>query len=617
LLRNDRDYTNVVNQRKVVDGASRAAFRPSELINTNPDATSGPIVTDAHGQVLGGNGRKMILDRVYSGNAEGAAAYRALLKSQAEHFGLDPAAVDAMKQPVLVREIGDSELSGPNAKQNAVTNFNKKGTADLTPGERAIADSRRVSNDTLDDMAARLDAQGPKATVADVLEGQPGREVLNKLIADGVIAPQEQAALTTKDGLTKAGRDRVSQLMIGRYFSDAAQMDSIPLSVRAKVERLAAPLAQVEAKGEWNLTPDVQAAIGLVDDAKRAGVASIDDYIHQQGFFGKDEYSPNAVTLAKAMKTAKSTELTAAARQYAQDAAYAAKGTQTLMGDAPTPAESFADSFGKLKSGAQSDAAALMKKKPIGEMARLPEISERRDAEFKPDSTTRFHIGRSAFEPIELDNKDADVIPHTSAHVANSHLIEFLGRAVGRPLNDAWHKVGAFHFPPEQLSDLHLAIEDEAQKSTAASAPVIAKLKQTIQNAQQNDQSLVFSKDHASLPPELRPAVFDQELNHVRQRLLGPTAEHLGDSAASFVSSPIGMKAKATLEKTLEYSFKNDHLAALEIGERLMRPGGYEELGISGAERDALAEQYMRSLKKEYGDKAQNVIDRIRKASRP
>ncbi len=165
-----------------------------------------------------------------------------------------------------------------------------------------------------------------------------------------------KAPLTTKDGLTKAGRDRISQLMIGRYFSDAAQMDSIPLSVRAKVERLAAPLAQVEAKPGWNLTPDMQTAIGLVDDAKRAGAASIDDYIRQQGFFGKDQYSPNAITLAKAMKTAKSTELTAAARQYAQDAAYAAKGTQTLMGDAPTPAESFADSFGKLKSGAQSDA---------------------------------------------------------------------------------------------------------------------------------------------------------------------------------------------------------------------------------------------------------------------
>ena len=104
----------------------------------------------------------------------------------------------------------------------------------------------------------------------------------------------------------------------------------------------------------------------------------------------------------------------------------------------------------------------------------------------------------------------------------------------------------------------------------------------------------------------------------MRQRLLGPTAEHLGGSAASFVSSPIGTKAKTTLQTDLKYPpDKNDHLAALEIGERLMRRGAHEELGISGAERDVLAEQYMRSLRKQYGDKAQNVIDRIRKASQP
>jgi hypothetical protein len=131
------------------------------------------------------------------------------------------------------------------------------------------------------------------------------------------------------------------------------------------------------------------------------------------------------------------------------------------------------------------------------------------------------------------------------------------------------------------------------------------------------EHPLVFSKDHASLSLEERAEFLDQELNHVRQHLLGPTGEHLGDSAASFVSSPIGIKAKAALQTTRGYGLdKNDHLAALEIGERLMRPGGHEELGISGAERDVLADQYMRSLRKEYGYKAQSVIDRIRKASR-
>ncbi len=83
------------------------------------------------------------------------------------------------------------------------------------------------------------------------------------------------------------------------------------------------------------------------------------------------------------------------------------------------------------------------------------------------------------------------------------------------------------------------------------------------------------------MPDELKETLLDQELNHVRQGLLGPTASHLRASAQPFVDSPLGTKAKAALEETLKYSLsKNANLAALEIGERLMRPGGYRELGL-------------------------------------
>jgi hypothetical protein len=360
-LRNDRDYTNTVNQGKVVAGSSRAEFNPALHLTDNPDAANGPVITDADGNVLGGNGRKMMLDRVYSGNPKGAAAYRDLLAQKAPQFGVDPGDVAGMKQPVLTREVPDTEFALPGAsKQKAVTDFNKKGTAELTPGERAISDSRRVSTDTLDDMASRLDAKGADATVSDVLQGRAGGEVLNKLIDDGVVTRQERAAFQNEDGeLTKAGRERISQLMIGRFFRDPEQLDSIAPSVRAKVERVAAPLAQVEAKGEWNLTPDVQKAVDLIDRANKAGVRNLDDFVRQDGLFGKDKYPPQAVTLAKALATAKSNPLVRAAREYAADASYASKG-ESLMGDAPSQADSFGAWFGKLKSGAQEDAARLM-----------------------------------------------------------------------------------------------------------------------------------------------------------------------------------------------------------------------------------------------------------------
>jgi hypothetical protein len=271
-LTNDRNYANKENQGKVVNWSSPAEFDPKFHVTDNPDATNGPVVTDSKGNVIGGNGRAMIMQRVYNGNARGAAAYRSLLESKAAQFGIDPAAAAGMQKPLLTRVIDDAEFKGASAKQDAITDLNKTGTAALTPGERAIADSRRVSVATLDDVAARLDAKGANATLADVLDGKGGNEVMDKLIADGVISPQERAGLGDADKLNADGKARVARLIVGRFFKSPEQLDNAVPAVRAKIERIAAPLAQVEAKGEWSLTPHVEGALDLLDQAKKAGI---------------------------------------------------------------------------------------------------------------------------------------------------------------------------------------------------------------------------------------------------------------------------------------------------------------------------------------------------------
>lgn len=356
-LTNDRNYANKVNQGKVVNAATDANFDPKFHLTDNPDATNGPVITDSKGNIVGGNGRAMILQRAYQAGGKAAASYRQMLGQRAGQFGLDPAEVDNFKHPVLTREIPDTEFAAKGGKQTAVTDFNKVGTAALTPAERSISDSKRVSEDTLNSLSSLIEAGGEKATLASVLEGKGGPEVLKKLIADGVISPQEQAGLGTADALTKEGKARIAQLVVGRFFDSPDQIEATAPAIRAKVERLAAPLAAVEKAKDFNLTPDVKDAIALTTAAKAAGIPSIDDYLEQDGLFGKQKYSARAIALAKAFKTAKSVDLLAAARQYAQDAAYADQG-QTLLGDAPTPAEAFAESFGKVKSGAAAEKAA-------------------------------------------------------------------------------------------------------------------------------------------------------------------------------------------------------------------------------------------------------------------
>ena len=272
----------------------------------------------------------MIMQRVYKSNPAGAQAYRDLLTQKAGQFGIDPADVASMKQPVLTRVIDDSEFTAPNAKQNAVTDFNKTGTAALTPNERAIADSRRVSTSTLDDISRRLDKAGDGSTLAEVLEGKSGIEVLNNLVSDGVVAPQERAAFTSENQLTKAGKDRISALMTGRYFGTAAQMDQVPAMIRNKVERMAAPLAHVEGNADFNLSPKLQEAMGILEDANAHGAKNIDDYLQQTGLFSDQQFTRGGVAIAKQLLTRDPTALQAAARGYASDAKYASENATAV-----------------------------------------------------------------------------------------------------------------------------------------------------------------------------------------------------------------------------------------------------------------------------------------------
>jgi len=340
-LKNDRDYTRPENQRKILDW-SGPDFDPHYLITDNPDATNGPPVLDSSGNVMGGNGRSMLLDRVHAMNPAGAQAYRDLLTQKAAQFGQDPAQVAGMKQPVLVREISTGDLPD---KQQAVTDFNVGGTAALRPAEKAIADSRRVSTDTLDHIAGRLEAHGQDATLSQVLDGRGGADVLQKLISDGVISPQESAAYMDKGVLTAEGKTRISKLMLGRFFRDPAQLDLTPPSLVNKLERIAAPLAKIEGHAEWSLTDPMQRAMDLLDEARAHGQSNLDDLAGQGGLFGEQKHGPDAIALAKMLQKATPNALTKAVRQYAQDASEASRGGG-LFGEPPTQAQAFNDAFG-------------------------------------------------------------------------------------------------------------------------------------------------------------------------------------------------------------------------------------------------------------------------------
>lgn len=352
---NDRDYSQPQNAERVVK--QTAEFDPAYLVNDNPTAENGPPIIDSRGNVLGGNSRAMTIERARR-NPQAADAYRKELRNQAKKLGLDPAAVDKLKEPVLVRELVDV----PDA-QAAITDLNKKGTAELRLAERAVSDSRRVSAKTLEEIAGRIEEQGAEGTLAKALEGD-ARGIVDRLTEDGVLTVQERPRLMNGDGrLTAEGKQRIGQLMVGRLFESARHFEDAAPELKAKLERVVPTVARLEGKGEWDIGGDVRSAVQLAEEARTRDL-TIDELTAQRGMFGDRNYSREAIALGKLLREGKPTEIVKRFRQYANEASMAEGGQGMLGMEAPTRGEAFEAAFGPERNG-----TAAAKGKPLDKAA--------------------------------------------------------------------------------------------------------------------------------------------------------------------------------------------------------------------------------------------------------
>lgn len=181
--------------------------------------------------------------------------------------------------------------------------------------------------------------------LADTLRGPQALSLVDRMISEGVMSPQERAAYATPEGLTAAGKERIGKLLVGRFFRDPAQLDSTPLSLRNKLERMTAPLAKTSALQEWDLEPAVREAMDVLQEARAHRIANLDDLVRQQGMFGgQQRYSPQAMQMAKALLRENGSSIAAMAKQYARDAQ---DSQRPLLGEgAVTPQQAFAEAFG-------------------------------------------------------------------------------------------------------------------------------------------------------------------------------------------------------------------------------------------------------------------------------
>lgn len=312
-------------------------FNPQYVVNDNPDAVNGPPVITPDGTVLGGNSRAMSLQRLYKSGDP--AQYRAALESKAGTFGLDPASIAGMKEPVLVREV--AKPATLDETRRLASDLNKSMTGAMGVSEKAVSAGKNLRPKTLSRVADML---GEGDSLRDLMS-RKGSDLVKLLSADGLITSRErpQYVDAKTGGLSEEGKTFVERALMGSVLDDPRLMDSAPKSILNKLERSIGTIQSFASRAdEWNLLPALRQAI-----AEHAAIAdsgsTVDTHLAQQSLFG-DERNPVVDQLVRVL-AGKPNEVSAALATYAKDADSNLPGQARMFGEASAH-DAFNHAFG-------------------------------------------------------------------------------------------------------------------------------------------------------------------------------------------------------------------------------------------------------------------------------
>lgn len=343
-LENERRYHDEPGSRaKVMENAAK--LDPAFLMES-VDANHGAPVIDHDNNVLGGNGRAMSIARAYESFPERGEQYREALKANADRLGIDPAQVDAMHSPMLVRRL--ERGMSREERQQLVTAMND----DFKDAKekRASGKSRgeRFGRRTLDMLSAGLkDAE----SLREYFDTPASVAVVERMMEDGVIQRSERNALVGADGLLNPdGKKVVEEALRGRIARSYEALAKLPADVVGKLDAVIPHILVAEGIGKpWNITEHVRDSVDLLVGFKGSGVKEPGTYLKQvnmlTGRAPVQDFSKQAIALFRMALDAKKGEYVKAFESYLKNAKLSPEAGN-IPGVAKPQDKAFRDAFG-------------------------------------------------------------------------------------------------------------------------------------------------------------------------------------------------------------------------------------------------------------------------------
>lgn len=335
---NERDYrTNRAFQERVMERAMPGKFQPEFLVGHSVDAINGAPIVDDTGSVLGGNSRKMILDLAFEKQPESAARYVDALRAALPALGLDPAAVDGMREPVLVRSL--SRLYDAPNTAKLVSAFNQDFKAAMDSRREGISNAKFITPDTAKTLAAGLDGFD---TIRSYLDDKASLSFVEKMFRDGALPDSLRSRIVSEDGtLNTEGKDLVVNALRGAVVDDYELMGRVKDGTMKKVDRVIPHMLRIMSReDQFNIQPSFKAAVALLTSWQNGKeTETFKAYMNQAGLFtdqADPRRDPVIARLAMALAYNKELELARQFSAYADAAALNQPGRMALPGTVPT-----------------------------------------------------------------------------------------------------------------------------------------------------------------------------------------------------------------------------------------------------------------------------------------
>ncbi|WP_375460019.1 LPD38 domain-containing protein [uncultured Enterovirga sp.] len=281
----DSGYDGALQPRQRDRAASQEQIRniatglEPERLGFSAEADRGAPIVGSDGMVESGNGRVEAIRRAYEQNGEAAQRYREWLADK----GVDVSGYDA---PVLVRERVTPMT--PEERQAFTVSANRSSTLAMSAPERALADSRLLTPDSLDLIRNAND-----------LGAVANRDFVRSFAA--ALPQAERGALSTAEGgLSAEGLTRVRNAVLARAYGDAPVLSRITEATSDDIKSISSALtaaapewakmrADIEGgrvRGDVDLTTSLVEAVSRTADLRTQG-QKLDAFFAQQDAFDR------------------------------------------------------------------------------------------------------------------------------------------------------------------------------------------------------------------------------------------------------------------------------------------------------------------------------------------